>query len=109
MEIYVLTSGSSCQIQDEVIHKALKRIINQVYKLLPLRQQGTDWIKPLETIVEQLIGMKRLINGQDDLFFLILCKLEGLFELTLKEDMPLYRRIIFQSLSLLNSLDGQIC
>jgi len=41
------------------------------------------------------MGMKRLINGQDDLFFLILCKLEGLFELTLKEDMPLYRRIIF--------------
>jgi len=49
--------------------------------------------------------MKRLIIGQDDLFFLILCKMEGLFSLNKEEDMSIYRRTIFECLSLLNSLD----
>ena len=49
--------------------------------------------------------MKRLILNQDSLFFTIICKMEGLFDLTDdNEDMPLYRRTIFECLSLLNSL-----
>ena len=53
--------------------------------------------------------MKRLINGQDDLFFLILCKMEGLFSLNKVEDMDTYRRIIFECLGLLNSLNEHVC
>jgi len=49
--------------------------------------------------------MKRLIVGQDDLFFLILCKMEGLFSLKDRDDMPVYRRTIFEILNLLNSLN----
>jgi len=50
--------------------------------------------------------MKRLIENQDSLFFTIICKMEGLFDLTDDEiDMPLYRRTIFECLSLLNSLN----
>ena len=49
--------------------------------------------------------MKRLITGQDDLFFLILCKMEGLFSLQGSQDLLLYRRTILECLSLLNSLD----
>ena len=52
--------------------------------------------------------MKRLIIGQDDLFFMILCKMEGLFSLNKEEDMILYRRIIFECLSLLNSLENNV-
>lgn len=92
-------------IEKEAVHFNLKRIINQVYKLLPMREQGKDWEKPLQTLIEQLSGMKRLIIGQDDLFFLILCKMEGLFSLNRQEDMSLYRRCIFECLGLLNSLN----
>jgi hypothetical protein len=53
--------------------------------------------------------MKRLIPNQDDLFFTLLCKMEGLFDLTDDEkDMILYRRIIFECLSLLNSLNTNV-
>ena len=97
-----LTSG--IEIDVEAVRFNIKRIINQVYKLLPMREEGRDWIKPLETLIEELSGMKRLIYGQDDLFFLILCKMEGLFSLNRKEDMDIYRRIIFECLGLLNSL-----
>ena len=53
--------------------------------------------------------MKRLIDGQDDLFFLILCKMEGLFSLNKNEDMTIYRRIIFECLGLLNTLEQNVC
>ena len=101
--------SSNIEIDINAIHFNLKRIINQVYKLLPMREEGRDWQKPLQTVVEQLSGMKRLIIGQDDLFFLILCKMEGLFNLNKQEDMILYRRIIFECLGLLNSLEKDVC
>ena len=55
--------------------------------------------------------MKRLfVAGQgQDLFFLILCKLEGLFSLDSVEDMSLYRRTIFECLRLLSTLRVEIC
>lgn len=99
----VLTSG--VQIDKEAVHFNIKRLINQVYKLLPMREEGRDWEKLLETLIEQLSGMKRLIVGQDDLFFSILCKMEGLFSLTRYEDMGIYRRTILECLGLLNSLN----
>ena len=102
-----LTSG--VMINKESIDFNLKRIINQVYKLLPMREEGRDWEKPLQTLIEQLSGMKRLIDGQDDLFFLILCKMEGLFSLNKNEDMTIYRRIIFECLGLLNTLEQNVC
>lgn len=107
MEQMALTSGVI--INKESIDFNLKRIINQVYKLLPMREEGRDWEKPLQTLIEQLSGMKRLIDGQDDLFFLILCKMEGLFSLNKNEDMTIYRRIIFECLGLLNTLEQNVC
>ena len=58
----------------------LKRLINQTYKLLPNREENIDWQKPLETIIEELAGMDRLLNGQHEILFTLLCKLEGLFK-----------------------------
>ena len=98
----VLNSGVEIEIQAVIFN--IKRIINQVYKLLPMREEGRDWEKPLQTIIEEISGMKRLIVGQDDLFFLILCKMEGLFSLHRQEYMNIYIRTIFVCLSLLNSL-----
>lgn len=106
MKDLVLTSGVT--IDEEAFHLTLKKIINQTYKLLPMRQEEKDWEKPLQTLIEELTGMKRLINGQDDLFFLILCKMEGLFSLRGWQNMSLYRRIIFECLSLLNELDRNV-
>ena len=98
------------EMDNKSIDNFFKRIINQLYKLLPMREQGKDWKKPLETLIEQLCGMKRLmIHYQDDLFLTIICKMEGLFNLTDDiKDMSLYRRTIFECLSLLNSLNKNV-
>lgn len=95
-------------ISDSAIQSNLKRIINQVYKLLPMREEGSDWQKPLETLMEELKGMSKLLIGQQEIFFSLLCKLEGLFTLTQEEDFLQYRRTIFECLGLLNLLNKNV-
>ena len=53
--------------------------------------------------------MKRLFLGwQEDSFFVLICKLEGMFSLVEEEDFSLYRRTIFECLSLLGDLKTNV-
>jgi len=99
-----MTIKYDVEIENEVIIANLRRITNQVYKLLPSREEGSDWEKPLSTLQEELAGMNKLLFGQQDKFFSVLCKLEGLFELNQEEDFFLFRRTIFDCLGLINEL-----
>jgi hypothetical protein len=92
------------EIENEAILRNLHRITNQVYKLLPSREEGADWEKPLSTLLEEVAGMSSILNGQHTTLFLLLCKLEGLFYLTKENDFPLFRGVIFECLGLINSL-----
>lgn len=101
--------SSGIMVDIEAVHYSIKRLINQMYKLLPIREQGKDWEKPLETLIEEVNGMKKLIIGQDQLFLLLLCKMEGLFSLKDNKNMILYRRTVFECLNLLNNLEKHVC
>ena len=57
------------EIQDSSIYFNLKRITNQVYKLLPSREEGVDWERPLETLIEELAGMDKILIDQHDILF----------------------------------------
>ena len=48
--------------------------------------------------------MDRLLVDQHNVFFPLLCKLEGLFELDEEEDFFSYRRTIFESLNLMSNI-----
>lgn len=91
-------------IEDGAVVNNLKRITNQIYKLLPNREEGSDWQKPLLTLIEELAGMDRLLIDQHENLFSLLCKLEGLFTLVDEDDFFLYRRTIFECLGLMNTL-----
>lgn len=92
------------EIDNSAIDKNLNRITNQIYKLLPSREENSDWQKPLTTIIEELAGMDRLLFDQHDTLFPLLCKLEGLFLLSEDKDFFLYRRTIFECLGLINNI-----
>lgn len=97
------------EISEETLSNNLTRLINQIYKLLPNREEGLDWIKPLDSIIEELAGMGDLLNSEQSSFFQLLCKLKGLKSLSCDEDFALYRRIIFECLSLLNGIKESLC
>ena len=95
-------------IDVNAIIENLKRLTNQIYKLLPNREEDIDWKTPLNTIMEELSGMDRLLSDQHEILFSLLSKLEGLFVLVNEEDFFQYRRTIFECLSLISSLKENV-
>ena len=94
---------------DQIIKKDIVRLINQIYKLLPMREENQQWEKPLMTVIEELTGMKNLFLGwQEESFLILLCKLEGMLQLSDPSDFSLYRRTIFECLSLLGEIKANV-
>ena len=92
------------EISDDTIKNHLKKITNQIYKLLPIREEGGPWELTLSTLIEEIVGMNSLFVDHQDLFFPLICKLEGLYSLTNEKDFFSYRRTIFECLNLLNKI-----
>ena len=90
-------------IDNEAIVKNIDRLTNQVFKLLPNREEGGDWKTPLENIIIELAGMDELLLDHVNLFSL-LCKLEALLSLDKEEDFLLFRKTIFECLGLMNGI-----
>ena len=59
------------EIEISAVENNLKRLVNQIYKLLPCREEGGDWVRPLTTIMEEFAGMDRLFLGEHETFFII--------------------------------------
>lgn len=91
------------EIDDNAIIKNIEKITNQVFKLLPLREEGGDWKSPLENLILEIAGMSKLLPDHTSLFSL-LCKMETLLTLTEEDDFPAFRKLIFECLGLCNSL-----
>lgn len=91
----------------KVVAEKLHRLTGQVFRLLPAREEGEDWIKPLETIIVELAGLFNLI---DDLQtgLTVISKLEGLRQQGIEVEFPLYRRTIFECCTLLSTLEQQM-
>lgn len=100
--------ANNIEINKSAIEYNLKRLTNQIYKLLPNREENIDWQIPLSTIVEELAGMSRLMPKQQEQIFPLLCKLEGLHSLTGEDDFFQYRRTIFECLNLLQVLKDTV-
>lgn len=91
------------EIAGDAIIENIDRIINQIFKLLPSREEGGDWETPLHNLILEVSGMNRMLCDQTILFSL-LCKMEALTILTNEEEYLDFRKIIFECLSLLKQL-----
>lgn len=91
------------EIANEAIIDNLDRITNQVFKLLPSREEGSDWEMPLHNLMLEIGGMNKLLIDQTILFSL-LCKMESLLSLKREDDYFDFRKIIFECLGLIKEL-----
>lgn len=87
------------EISQENLKNYLSKIKNDVFKLLPLREEGAEWQKHLKTILIELSGFQSLVD--DTKIISILSKLESLDKI---EDFMDYRKTIFEILNLLTGL-----
>lgn len=91
-------------ISEEAVRSSLKRLTNQIYKLLPIREEKGDWESSLVTILIELAGMTEILIDYHNLLLPLLAKLEGLLVLTAEKDFSVYRKTIFESLSILSRI-----
>lgn len=87
----------------DAVMENLDRMTGQIFKLLPSREEGSDWETPLHNLILEVGGMNKLLIDQTILFSL-LCKMESLLSLTEEDDFFDFRKIIFECLGLIKEL-----
>lgn len=102
-----MVTSYEVDIDKSVVKGNLQRIVGQTFKLLPTREEGKDWYKPLSTLIIELLGMFNLFP---DLAtgLAIVCKMEGLQQKGSETDFADYRRTIFECCSLLSKLQNRL-
>lgn len=86
----------------EVIEKTIQRLTNQMWKLIPMRENEEDWEKQLNTVIVEIVGLNEIFLS-NPLFIQILAKLEGI-KIKTDIDFMLYRKTVFESINLLQEL-----
>lgn len=83
----------------EVKQQDLKRLINQLWKLIPMRENNEDWIDHLNTVIEEVSGLVNIYKDQTE-GLILLSKLEGLTS-KVCTDFMVYRKTVFRCIDLL--------
>ena len=80
------------------MQKNVMRLTNQLWKLIPMKENNEDWQKQLDTVVIEITGLNEIFILNSTLTQL-LSKLEGIRDLEIP--FTLYRKTIFEAISLL--------
>ena len=79
----------------------INRLTNQLWKLIPMRENNENWITHLQTVIVELVGLNEILNF-DERFLILMSKLEGLR--VGEVDFFVYRKTVFESISLLREI-----
>ena len=93
----LLTKYEEIIFSEDNLEINIKRLINQLWKLIPMRENNEEWKKQLNTVKLEIVGMHKVLVEKD--FQQLLYKLEGLEDVNI--DFDLYRKTVFESISLL--------
>ena len=89
-------------IPDAVLTSDINRLTNQLWKLIPMRENKEDWLNHLNYLIVELAGLNELCSNTDEKFLILLSKLKGLqIEDT---TFHVYRKTVFECISLLREM-----
>jgi len=78
----------------------LRWLKNQIYKLLPLREEKGEWKKFAESLIWELKGADNIQNKVP-----LMSLIFKLSALTKMEDFRIYRKTIFECINLINKFE----
>ena len=89
-------------ISQEVIEKNINRLTNQMWKLIPMKENEENWQLQLNTVIIEVAGLNEVLKIGDK-YLTLLSKLEGI---NTKENIEfsLYRKTVFEAISLLREI-----
>ena len=86
------------EFKTKTLKTDIKRLINQMWKLIPMRENDEDWISQLNVVIEEISGLHEIFDELD--LLILLSKLEGL-KSSVCEDFMIYRKTVFRCIDLL--------
>lgn len=86
------------EIPSECFNTNITRLTNQLWKLIPMKENNENWQKQLDTVIVEIVGLHEIFK-QDVSFLQLLSKLEGIKTTDLAFNR--YRKNVFESISLL--------
>lgn len=85
----------------DVVVSDINRLTNQLWKLIPMRENKENWLGQLETVIIELTGLNIVFAKQNN-FIVLLSKLEGLK--IVETEFNTYRKTVFEAISLLREM-----
>ena len=86
---------------EESFEKNVSRLTNQMWKLIPMKENNEDWEKQLNTVILEIAGLNEIFI-EDPQFLQLLSKLEGIK--IQDPEFSLYRKTVFEAIGLLRGL-----
>jgi len=100
MELMV-TTKYNFDVLETSYSSNIDRLTNQLWKLIPMRENNENWQEQLDTVIIEIAGLGEIFC-KNDKFLVLLSKLEGLKKIDVT--FPIYRKTVFESISLLREV-----
>lgn len=93
------------EIDAQIFNTNINRLTNQIWKMIPMWENGENWKKQLATVEIELLGLNKIFVDNPS-FLQILSKIEGIPQLN-NISFDIFRKTIFEIISLLQGLRKQ--
>lgn len=97
----MVSTSYGFQIPLNTVISDINRLTNQIWKLIPMRENDENWLDQLETVIIELRGLNTIFATQNN-FIVLLSKLEGLR--VAETEFNTYRKTVFETISLLREM-----
>ena len=97
----LVTTKYGINIPGKSFKSDIDRLTNQLWKLIPMRENEENWLEQLNSVLIEISGLGEIFNSNEK-FLILLSKLEGL-KIT-EISFGTYRKTVFESISLLREI-----
>lgn len=106
VKAFIMIDKYEIKFSNEVVMSNIMRLINQIWKLIPMRENEENWQKQLNNVIIEIAGLNEIFV-QDSHFLQLLANLEGL---QVKDDISfeIFRTKVFESINLLSGLKHEL-
>ena len=59
----MLLNKYGIDIPEEDVNKNVRRLTNQLWKLIPMREHKEDWQKQLDTVILEIAGLNEIFRS----------------------------------------------
>lgn len=83
-------------LPENILQQDLTRLTNQIWKLIPMRENEEDWQEHLRDVIIEIAGLRQVLGLKD---LLLLSKLEGLLDKGKEMPFLIYRKNVLEQLT----------